>query len=373
VTRFGEFNPIPKSQQALIVESFEQVIAGYALYLVFGAPDFVDEISGDFACIDESLSYLVTRDVVLVSADGSRVSVQWRTESMSNSLLLTEQCNHFCIMCSQPPKKEDDSYKFAIAQDVVELLPLETKQIGLSGGEPTLFGERLIALLEQTKRVAPNAGVHVLTNGRAFSNFDYAQQWARVEHPDLMPGIPLYSADPNVHDYIVQAKGAFQETVSGILNLGRLNQPIEIRVVIQKQNASSLPLLADYIVRNLPFVSQVALMGLEITGFARANFQDVWIDPADYQRELTQAVMSLENAGITTLIFNHQLCVLNPRLRQFAVSSISDWKREYLEECNGCILLEQCGGVFATSRGVVSEHIAKVVSNEQDKPEGERP
>ena len=37
--------------------------------------------------------------------------------------------------------------------------------------------------------------------------------------------------------------------------------------------------IADFIVRNLPFVERVALMGLEITGLTRANLEELWIDP----------------------------------------------------------------------------------------------
>ncbi len=66
--------------------------------------------------------------------------------------------------------------------------------------------------------------------------------------------------------------------------------------------------------RNLPFVAQVALMGLEMTGLARPNSPLVRADPAGYQRELAEAVDILVTAGITTRIYNHQLCVLDRRL-----------------------------------------------------------
>jgi len=82
--------------------------------------------------------------------------------------------------------------------------------------------------------------------------------------------------------------------------------------------------LAAFIARNLPFVAQVALMGLEMTGLARPNSPLVWADPADYQRELAEAVDILAAAGITTRIYNHQLCVLDRSLWPYAVRSISD-------------------------------------------------
>ena len=55
-------------------------------------------------------------------------------------------------------------------------------------------------------------------------------------------------------------------------------------------------------------------MGLEMTGLARPNSTLVWADPADYQRELGEAVDILTTAEIPTRIYNHQLCVLDQRL-----------------------------------------------------------
>ncbi len=51
------------------------------------------------------------------------------------------------------------------------------------------------------------------------------------------------------------------------------------------------------------------------------------------------------------LEFDHEHhCLLEESLWNFSVKSISDWKRDYLEECARCDVLEKCGGVFATSK-----------------------
>ena len=171
---------------------------------------------------------------------------------------------------------------------------------------------------------------------------------------------PSYAPEPGLHDFIVQADGAFEETVHGILNLATLGQCIELRVVIQKHTVPALPELAIFIARNLPFVDQVALMGLEMTGLARPNSAEVWIDPADYQAELADATVTLAAAGIVTKIFNHQLCVLDERLWPFAVRSISDWKNDYLEICDHCSVRDTCGGVFATSGNRLSRALQPI-------------
>lgn len=175
-----------------------------------------------------------------------------------------------------------------------------------------------------------------------------------------MAGIPVYAPEPGLHDFIVQAAGAFNETVHGILNLASLGQAVEIRVVVQRHTVPVLPGLAAFIVRNLPFVAQVALMGLEMTGLARPNSSLVWADPADYHRELAEAVDILATAGIATRIYNHQLCVLDRRLWPYAVRSISDWKNGYLDICRTCSVRDACGGVFTTSGNRLSQHLRPV-------------
>jgi hypothetical protein len=81
---------------------------------------------------------------------------------------------------------------------------------------------------------------------------------------------------------------------------------------------------ARFVTRNLLFVDHVALMGLELMGFARANLDAIWIDPLDYQRDLREAIDVLDRSGVFVSIYNHPLCVLDPDLQRFARASISD-------------------------------------------------
>jgi hypothetical protein len=91
------------------------------------------------------------------------------------------------------------------------------------------------------------------------------------------------------------------------MNLARAGQRIEIRFVIHRQTFSRLAHTTQFIARNLPFVDQVALMGLEMTGFTKANLEALWIDPIEYQTELREAVEEFRRARIPVMIYNHQL------------------------------------------------------------------
>jgi MoaA/NifB/PqqE/SkfB family radical SAM enzyme len=77
----------------------------------------------------------------------------------------------------------------------------------------------------------------VLSNGRAFVQDEVVAAWSALQHANLSVGIPIYSAVDHVHDYVVQARGAFDETVLGILKLKDRAQRVEVRVVLHALTA----------------------------------------------------------------------------------------------------------------------------------------
>jgi His-Xaa-Ser system radical SAM maturase HxsC len=353
----------PRHARALLVDEPGEMLEGFDLYLgrVAGLGVRPD---APFVELPAQLTYLAPGDIVSVSADGRRIRVLWRRDSYQNSILLTERCNHYCLMCSQPPKEVDDHWLLDDAVELVRLLPPNTTDIGFTGGEPTLYGAKLIQLLRLCRSLLPWAEVHVLSNGRRFADEEYARAWAGIENPRLMVGIPLYGPEPSLHDYVVQSKGAFEGTVRGILNLGELNQRIEIRVVMHKLTAPAIVEIAEFICRNLPFVEQVAIMGLEMIGLARAFADEVWIDPYEYRDALADALILLDGRGIRTMLYNHQLCLIDRDIWRFSVHSISDWKNEYHPECLRCSVIDKCGGFFFSARYRLSEHIRAIPSEE---------
>ena len=319
---------------------------------VFDCPDTdVFQKTADFNYLDEG-------DIVSLDPRSGSVRCLYRAGSKNNTILLTEQCNHYCLMCSQPPKTPDDSWLLREAFDLVSLMPVNTTDVLYSGGEPTLYRDDFIELLHHTKRSLPRAAVAVLSNGRAFKNYEYAQKYAAVQHSRLQIGIPVYSDDPVRHDYVVQSKGAFDETIEGVLNLKKLRQRVEIRIVIHKQTVDRLVKTCEFIARNLLFVDDVALMGLEITGFTRANLETLWIDPYEYRNELSGAISLLNSYGMNCSVYNHQICTVNADVLTNYRKSISDWKNEYLDACAPCTQLHNCGGLFSSSKSYRhSKHI----------------
>lgn len=300
---------------------------------------------------------LETGDVVRVQPEGPRVRVLYRRNSAHNFFLVTERCNNYCLMCSQPPKAVDDGW---LMDEIAATLPLihpATPSITFTGGEPLTEPDRFISLLAQARDVLSSTALHVLTNGRAFAVPAVTKAWADVGHPSLSAGIPLYAAVDHVHDYVVQAAGAFDETVLGILRLKDRGQRVEVRIVLHAITAPRLRETCAWIARNLPFVDHVALMGLENTGFAIANDAQLWIDPMDYQPQLAAAVDVLATAGMRVSVYNLPLCVLDQSVRPYSIQSISDWKNAYAPECEACSAKSACAGFFSTGRPKFSRGI----------------
>jgi His-Xaa-Ser system radical SAM maturase HxsC len=330
--------------------------ADFGAILMFGG--IAPEPNG--VVLPQVLSYLDEKDIIRLKASAGRIRALYRASSRHNFFLLTERCNHYCLMCSQPPKNVKDDWLVDELLDVIPLIDRDAKFIGITGGEPTLLGSRFLRVVEQLKLYLPDTVVHILSNGRAFADASFCDAYAAIAHPLVTVGIPLYSDVSSIHDYVVQADGAFDQTLRGILSLKQRGQRVEIRVVIHRQTYERLPKLAEFICRNLTFVDHVALMGLELTGFTKANLESLWIDPFDYRAELTEATKYLECAGINVSVYNHQLCTIDRSIWHRAASSISDWKNEYETICRSCLVRERCGGFFTTSRLRRSRHIAAV-------------
>lgn len=323
---------------------------GFKAILTKGMDYLRPRLTSDVFELGEDYKYLCDGDIIRLDPSTGLMRCVYRRDSDHNTILLTEQCDHYCLMCSQPPKRIDDSWLLTEAKELISLIPKETRSLGLSGGEPTLYGRGFIDLLQHAKTRLPTTAIDVLSNGRAFKDVDFARQYAAVQHPDLLIGIPVYSDDPVRHNYVVQSDGAFDETIRGILNLKSLHQRVEIRIVIHRQTVDRLVQTCEFIARNLLFVDHVALMGLEITGFTRPNLELLWIDPYEYKDLLSEAVAVLNNYGMHASVYNHQLCTLNSDILGNYRKSISDWKNEYLDECRACNKLDDCGGFFSSSK-----------------------
>lgn len=295
----------------------------------------------------QAIDHLRSNDIIAMEPGNGFVRTLYRPDSDYNVIFATQRCNSNCLMCSQPPQDRDDADALIRRNlQLINLIDSPPKRLVITGGEPTLLGDGLFAIIEALRDKFPQTSLHMLTNGRIFAWPAFTTRLAELRHPDFTLGIPLYSDDSTIHDYVVQAQGAFDQTVIGLHQLARYGMRVEIRVVLHAITVPRLIHLAEYIYRNLTFAEHIALMGLENIGYAPRNMDRLWIDPFDYQDRLESTVDFLSTRGMNVSIYNHQLCVLRRSLWKFARKSISDWKNIYLEACQSCGVRDDCGGFF---------------------------
>lgn len=349
---FGGYNIFGRSNSILVGKNIGKLPFGYAacitdLQTVKTEKPYVGGVTG----IDE----FTEGDVVLINKQGE-IHFWYEKKSSHNVVFVTERCNHRCIMCPQPPViSEIDRTPFNMK--LISMMDKNTREIGITGGEPTLVGDKLFDIIKYIGKCMPKASISMLSNGVKFADKSFALKLAECNCYDLQVDVPIFSDIAKEHNRIVGAN-TFYKTVQGLYNLALFHIQIGLRVVVHKQTYKRLPQLADFIYHNFPFVSQVAFLQMETTGLADKNLDELWIDPYDYNDELKQAVLLLSNRSIKARIYNAQLCVLPQELREYACNSISDWKDTYLAECDSCKLKEQCGGLFESNQEHHSSHIA---------------
>lgn len=270
--------------------------------------------------------------------------------SNDNTLFCTGQCNNRCIMCCQPPTNVDDIN--SLYDENIERIynaPKDLSIIGITGGEPTLLGGRLVDLIKVISEQLPNANIHILSNGREFKNNNLVEQLMAIAGEKIVFGIPLHSDNKIDHDIIAGAKGAFEDTMSGLYNLASNNACIELRIVMNRLNYKRFYNISEFIYKNVPFVAWIAFMGMEYTGYAVKHNKNIWIEPNQYVIELYKAIKFLSGWNYDVCIYNIPLCLLPSDLHEFAEQSISDWKNDYQTFCTECLLKSKCCGSFTTS------------------------
>lgn len=294
--------------------------------------------------LEATSNYNADGDVILLVPKHKIAHRLIRASSGDNTLLVTEQCDQLCVMCSQPPKpKHNDLFNFYLQ---AILLSPRGLTIGLSGGEPTLHKNDLLKFLSSASEARPDLTFHVLTNGQHFEWQDL-ETLSRFSPSKVIWGIPLYAHSARIHDEIVGKAGAFERLMRSLSILGQAGSTIELRTVILTKNASEMARLAAYVGRNLPFISTWALMQLENIGYGKMNWRQLFFDSSKDFTPIARAIETAQLYGMTTHLYNFPLCGIPRSFRKHASRSISDWKRKYLELCSSCSLREKCGGFFS--------------------------
>ena len=281
-------------------------------------------------------------EIWLVFPDPKKATRFFRPSANSNTLMFTERCDQYCIMCSQPPKNKDYLH-WGLYEKALISVPSNT-MFGISGGEPLLEKQSMLTLIENVILKRPDIKFHVLTNAQNFGEEDILR--LTELNKNILWGIPLYSTDSEVHDAIVGKQGAHTQLLTNFTILYKAGAQVELRTVLLQQNAGYLSLIVNFIADKIPWISYWALMQLEPIGFARISFEEKFFDSSKQFEVIKLALDCARIRGISAKLYNFPYCSVEKRYRANTNKSISDWKNKYLETCDGCKEQEKCCGFF---------------------------
>ncbi|WP_187116185.1 radical SAM protein [Treponema pectinovorum] len=307
-------------------EDIKIIIPGKKKYKI------IDLFSGSTNSFNQTLEKI--HDII-IQVEGKQ-ELLYRIENRQLTFFITSKCNQRCIMC--PQKLDIDSiHNDLIVQCVINNLDYSIiDEVCFTGGEPLLKMNLIDSFIEKSPS---NILITILTNGTIFPSSTILNS-SRVKLC-----VPLYSFYDELHNRMT-GSSAFYKVIHNLMEISQFNIPIELRFVLTKQNIGLLEEYARFVWRNLPFVQDVAFMGMELTAEAKINKESLWIDPNQYISSLQNAVAILNHYDITAWIYNLPYCLFDEKYRKFLIQSISPWKIKYLPICDKCQLRESCGGMF---------------------------
>jgi MoaA/NifB/PqqE/SkfB family radical SAM enzyme len=148
---------------------------------------------------------------------------------------LAAPCNNHCVHCADGPAAAAKAATPHVARQLRDGLLKGYRCLELGGGEP-LLDERLASIVQQARNLGYRRIV-VETNGRALNIPAKLEQLAALGVDEVL--VRLNAGDEQTHDEMARAKGAFRQTLRGMLQLGKRGIPFAVRMRPHRRNVES--------------------------------------------------------------------------------------------------------------------------------------
>lgn len=391
-SRVMHLNPTAALMAWFILEKEDQIAAAKAVQKKYHVSR--GQALADLGKLRDQLAEIVRPDGVCpiheldldtVAPFSARPSAPYRLD-----LALTYRCNNDCAHCynvehpsssfGQSKAKEGELSTEEWKRVLDKAWALGIPHIIFTGGEPTLRNDlpELIAHAEKNGQIT---GLN--TNARRLSDEHFVRQLtdAGLDHVQ----ITLESCEPGVHDEMVRAKGAFQQTLKGIRNALEAPLYVMTNTTMLQTNVHTIPATLDFLAGiGVPTVGLNALIhsgrgasvgtGLneaDLTGLLETARQKtdasgqrlIWYTPTQYCN-FDPVEMDLGVKGCTAALYN--MCVepdggvlpcqsyYHPLGNLLNDEWDAIWNHELAvrlrerkslpPKCTGCLLLAECGG-----------------------------
>ena len=295
-------------------------------------------------------------------------------------LAVTYRCNNDCSHCYNARLRSYPELKTSDWKKIIDRLwSLNIPHLIFTGGEPTLR-EDLAELIQYAEDLGQITGLN--TNARRLSDPGFTQSLvdAGLDHVQ----ITVESHDPEIHDEMVNSKGAWKQTIAGVQNALNSSLFVMTNTTMLKNNQHSIGETLDFLIgMGVPTIGLNALiysgrgkdvgtglseeelkplldMAKEKTG--QAGTKLIWYTPTLYCH-FNPLELDLGIKGCTAALYN--MCVepdggvipCQSYYNQLGNLLKDPWKsiwehdlalelrqRKYVpDECQTCSLLEECG------------------------------
>lgn len=312
-------------------------------------------------------------------------------------LALTYRCNNECAHCYNARPRAGDELSTGQWKSILDhLWKIGIPHVVFTGGEPTLRPD-LPELVSHAERNGQITGIN--TNGRRLKHMPYLQSLvdAGLDHVQ----ITLESHNPQIHDHMTAAAGAWQDTVQGITNVLKTRLYLMTNTTLLRDNAPELKKILSFLAElRVPTIGLNALIysgrgvsvgsGLQeaelpnLLAIARAHCDQtgqrlIWYTPTRYCH-FDPVLLELGVKGCTAALYN--MCiepdgtVLPCQSYYVSLGNIlkENWndiwnhdlavrlreRRDAPRECQNCQLFNECGGGCPLARphliGGLHEH-----------------
>jgi len=296
-------------------------------------------------------------------------------------LALTYRCNNDCPHCYNARPRNFKELDTQSWRDILDQLwDYGIPHIVFTGGEPTLRAD-LCELIAHAEKNGQITGIN--TNGRRLQDQGFVKRLvdAGLDHVQ----ITFESHDPSIHEDMVDARGAWEQTLSGLNNV--LESPLFVMT-----NTTMLKANSPYLAETLDFLADIGVptIGLNAliysgkgknigTGIMESelsplletarsltgkyNQRLIWYTPTQYCN-FDPMQLELGVKGCTAALYN--MCIepdggvlpCQSYYVQLGNLLIDDWDsiwnhnlavslREHKnipDKCRNCVLLSECGG-----------------------------
>jgi len=223
----------------------------------------------------------------------------------SFTLKLGFSCNNNCLSCSQTDRVRLGDLSTAEVKNLLE----DGRKDGysllvLTGGEPTIRPD-----LVEISGFANSIGykqIVLQTNGRMLCYMGFCRKLIGAGVNRYMFGISGQNAE--LHDFVSQYPGAFNQAIQGIKNLKELEQEVTVNYIVNKLNYKGLPDAVELLVGL--GVNKALFSFMSCAGNARKNIDLLLPRMSKVESYIHSALDIASKAGLTARACGYPFCFL---------------------------------------------------------------